>query len=221
MEIATANECSGEPRKARKARKANKKQLTVQERELVLAACDFLAENDLPITGKSVALRLQIHVPADSLRALVRHRKKQFGKSTTKFRESIEEFAAFADARSDASSILQFAQVNLAPEVFSWIGFFCPFWDRLQELREKHNFTHWACATDFTSRICHMEYHYGFLCGIAFKQQDGCWKKGALPLVGICAPTECKDIYRLARKFIPTFFCPSYAPNRTSHPNNP
>ena len=91
---------------------------------------------------------------------------------------------------------LQFCQINAGPQVFRWIAFVCPFLDRLQHLHSLHNFTYWACTTDFTTRVCHLEYQVGFISAIAFKQQRNTWLKGALPLLALCAPQECKEIYR-------------------------
>ena len=196
MQIEVANDCKNEPTKARRSQKVEKQQPTVEERQLVLEACDSLAEQGLPVTGKSVQLMLRFRMNAETLRAIIRHRRKTLGKTTSKFLESIEDFQSHAKQYTDTDKALQFCQINAGPQVFSWIAFVCPFLDRLQHLHTLHNFTYWACTTDFTTRVCHLEYQVGFLSAITFKQQRNTWLKGALPLLALCAPQERKEIYR-------------------------
>ena len=200
LEISSARDCSGVPRLARKGRKSKEEAAgpTVEEREAAREAMDNLATRGCPIAAKAVALKISTQstrINPATLRSMVRQRRKTLGTSTQRFRESAEQFEEFAALRRDRSHHVQFASVSLGAATFSWIAVLVPFLDRLEDLHKKHGFVHWAATTDWTTRVCHMDFQYGFICAICFKLLGNNWLKGALPLVACCAPQEAKDIY--------------------------
>ena len=198
LQVAAANDCnSAHPRQARRAIKAQQEaQPSVEERERILEACDSLLEEQLKVTPANVVARAGIKIKGSCLRGIVRHRKKMMGGTTPRFKNSAEGFQAFVDERSSGNYPLCFLQTSIAANMFGWIAVIQPLMDWFQELHGKQGFTHWACTTDWTHRVCHLGFQYGFLMAVVHRCLGGSWRRSPLPLVAICGPQEAIHAYK-------------------------
>ena len=100
LEVAQAGEHSGRPRKARKARCGEREecQVTVEERNRVLAAADALAARSVAITPSNVAVQMgRDRVAGPALVEILRNRKRKYGEKAEVFFCSAESFQEYAD----------------------------------------------------------------------------------------------------------------------------
>ena len=202
LEVCQANDCDNQsPRTARKRPRGRLQagEISVQDRACVVKAMDSLATRNLAITAKSVALCiLPLEVPAATLRAMVRSRRQSHGLQTSEFRESVSYFEDFARPRTDP---MQFRTLSLAANAFVWVATLTPFLAALENLYKEQKFDHWCVTTDWTTRLCHMSFAYGWICAVIFRLIAGRWRRSALPLVAMCGPQENLDVYRRSRGF--------------------
>ena len=156
MEVAFAQDHSGEVRAkpARGRQSATAPPLSVEDRDAVLAAADYLVEQGFKPTPSAVAIRLKAdmkdRVPQQALKCILRWRRQQVGESTSKFLRSQQSFETFAEECPDPEPIA-FAYLNVA--VFSWVILAVPFFNILQDLHDPGLLEKWSITADFTFNL--------------------------------------------------------------------
>ena len=139
LEVAFAQDHSGEVRAkpARGRQSATAPPLSVEDRDAVLAAADYLVDQGFKPTPSAVAIRLKADkkdpVPQQFLRS----------------QQSFETFAE--DYSCPDTEPIAFAYLNVA--VFSWVILAVPFFNILQDLRDQGLLEKWSITADFTFNL--------------------------------------------------------------------
>ena len=158
LEVAFAQDHSGEVRAkpARGRQSATAPPLSVEDRDAVLAAADYLVDQGFKPTPSAVAIRLKADkkdpVPQQALKRTLRWRRQQVGESTSKFLRSQQSFETFAEEYScPDTEPIAFAYLNVA--VFSWVILAVPFFNILQDLHHQGLLEKWSITADFTFNL--------------------------------------------------------------------
>ena len=133
LSVWTSGECAGEDRVLRPTVACGTGP-THQDREDVLQVADQLLARNVPCTPTNVSAKLKRLIEPKHIAAILRQRRKQFGRNTSQLQASVPEFEAWAVASSnDYEADLRFARYEIRPEVL-WGLLVRPFWEKLQEL---------------------------------------------------------------------------------------
>ena len=157
LKIAKAGVCVGEARtKAAPASGKSAKyqaQATVEQRQLVHTAADFLLSNGLRPTPTAVQVRISAmgkeRIPDAVVRSILRWRRRKFGSGTLKCTETQDDLRAFLSERKDPEGEgLYFAHVNFDP--LMWVCLLMPFILALQKQHESKRLDVWCLTADAT-----------------------------------------------------------------------
>ena len=155
LSVWTSGTCSGEDRVLRPTVACGTGP-THQDREDVLHIADQLLARNVPCTPTNVSGQLKRLIEPKHIAAILRQRRRQFGRNASQWAASIPEFEAWAVASSnDYEADLRVARYEIRPEV-RWVLLLRPFWEKLQELLPE--------PLVGTSIIQSSNLHIGFLC---------------------------------------------------------
>ena len=133
LSVWTSGTCSGEDRVLRPTVACGTGP-THQDREDVLHIADQLLARNVPCTPTNVSGQLKRLIEPKHIAAILRQRRRQFGRNASQWAASIPEFEAWAVASSnDYEADLRVARYEIRPEV-RWVLLLRPFWEKLQEL---------------------------------------------------------------------------------------
>ncbi|CAE7245652.1 elf1 [Symbiodinium microadriaticum] len=133
LSVWTSGTCSGEVRVLRPTVACGTGPIH-QDREDVLQIADQLLARNVPCTPTNVSAQLKRLIEPKHIAAILRQRRRQFGRNTSQWLASIPEFEAWAVASSnDYEADLRVARYEIRPEV-RWVLLVRPFWEKLPEL---------------------------------------------------------------------------------------
>ena len=161
LKIASAGACNGRENSRKPAAAGSGKTgpaVTVEDREAVLSAANFLAAG-LKATPTAIHVRIAAmkrpRVLDSAVRSILRWRKKKYGPCKPECLGSEGAFRAYAEQHSDpegAGSPLYFSHV--AFKTFAWICFFVPFLQALQENKHAQSqLGRWCLTADYTFKV--------------------------------------------------------------------
>ena len=189
---------SAVPRKARVSKKNPvESQPSVEERMAIRRACEHLVEQGLSVTPGSVDQLLTTRVAATVLKNTVKWWKKEMGGSTKEFRDSVESFKSFVDSRTGSGHV-KFCHVDVSQNKFTWVCLLPFFFKAIKQLSQAGRADSITIACDWTHRLCHLGWEYGFVVAILWKRQGGDWRHTGWPLCAVCHPKECSVCMPLA-----------------------
>ncbi|CAE7677314.1 unnamed protein product [Symbiodinium sp. CCMP2592] len=161
---------------------------TVEERNSVHEAADFLIQQGLKATPTAVHIRLahekKPRVPDNVVRGILRWRRRKLGFTSWKCFESEGSFRAMAAERQDPDhGELCFAHMDIGPGRFTWICLLVPFFAALQQAHEQGGLQPWC---------------YAILACVVMRKLDGRWRRSCLPLICVCSRRETGAVYEQA-----------------------
>ena len=165
-------------------------------------------------TPSAVAAELGTEGPsAPSIRAILKERRKAFGKSTRAFSESVGSFKAglcHVDSRT-----VQFHEVRVTGNKFAWVAALPAFLDHLKILSGALKVTavvkpsrvplvHGARRVnrteDFTFNVTWQNYSYGVISAVVYKVLNGRWRKSLVSCFRTESGPVCVDLFRYLKE---------------------
>ena len=172
------------------------------ERTAVFQAADDLLSDNLAATPTNVAIRIQpLKVSASALSALLRKRRRLFGRCTEAWRQTGRDIATWAEHRQNRDhGLLAVPFYQIKPQV-SWFFLLPTFFNQVQALLpEPVANPAWAVTIDATYKLKRMSHVVVMLSAIVHRSIGGRWRRSFWPLLMGCAPGN-EDNFLYARMF--------------------